>query len=191
MPTVRYRLRTPVSYWLGAALLLAPCGYLVVLAATVGGGRALALLAFAVAVPAAMLAATAPYWAWPGGHLAFTDDEVIVRRGRRPLVLRRADGVQATIAQVTVQVTAALIPIADLDRGQMIAIGSGARTTRLSTLLIEPSLRAAVLADVARAVRGQPAQGSTPPTPPSSSASAAPPTALDARLDAELDLADR
>lgn len=184
-PAVRYRLRTPVSYGLLAVPLLALCGVLAVAAAKLGGGAALALIAVAVAIPALVWVVTAPYRAWPGGHLTFTDDEVIVRRGLRPLVLRRADGIQAAIAQVTVQVTAALIPVATLDRGQVITIGSGSRATTLSTLLIAPDLRAAALADVVRAVRGEPAQGRPPPPPPASR------DALDARLDAELDLADR
>ncbi len=185
MPAVRYRLRTPVSYWLLAVPLLGLCALLGVAATKLGGGTALALAGFAVGLPALVFVVTAPYRAWPGGHLTFTADEVIVRRGVRPFRLRRADGIQAAIAQVTVQVTAALIPVATLDRGQVITIGSGSRATKLSTLLIDPDLRAAAVADVARAVRGEPAQGPTPPTTPT------PRGALDARLDAELDLADR
>lgn len=185
---VRYPLRTPVIYWLGLAPLVGLCGWLAVLATQVSGGRAVALLAFAAAVPLLMLAFTTPYRAWPGGHLTFTDDALVVRRGRQPVALRRADGVQVTIAQVRVQVTAALIPVATLDRGQMITLASSARSARFSTLLVAPAVRGALLADLARAVRGEPAQGPTPPAPP---APPGPRTDADARLDAELELAER
>ncbi|MBK9037019.1 MAG: hypothetical protein IPL61_38175 [Myxococcales bacterium] len=188
MATIRYRLRTPTSYGLIVGLMVGLCGFALYALHRAGGfasgGRAAVVVAITAGVPVIALAATAAYRAWPGGHVTFTDDAVVVRRGRRPGRFAHADGVQVTAQQIDVQLTAALIPVATLDRGQLVTIGCGSRRVKFSTLLVAPDDRAALLADLGRAARGEPPVGRTPPPPPP------PRTAHDALLDDELDRAD-
>lgn len=180
MAAIRYPLRTPISYLLLLAALLGLATWLVVLAAQVRWDRERGLLvSVAVAAPLLALVFTAPYRAWPGGHVTFTDDALVVQRGRRPVRFARGERITVLIQQVELRVTAALIPIGTFDRGQVVTIVGPAAKARFSTLLVPHDRRAALVADLARAAHGAPAVGPTAPPPP-------PRTADDDRLDAAL-----
>ncbi|MEZ4399207.1 MAG: hypothetical protein R3B06_04265 [Kofleriaceae bacterium] len=152
-------------------------------------GKHVGVVVVGVATMVVALAVTGAYRAWPGGHVTFTDDAVVVQRGRRPVRYVRADGIVASVQQVNVQLTMALVPVGTVDRGQLIRIGRGPAQVALSTLLVPRAARAALVADLARAVQGEPATGAAPPASTSSPASApapAPRTAAEDRLDAAL-----
>lgn len=190
MATLRYRLRTPASYRLLIGVLVGLCGLALVALGQAGGfasaGRAAVVVAITVGAPLIALAATTAYRAWPGGHVTLTDDAVVVQRGRRPVRFAHADGIEVSAQQIDVQLTAALIPVATLDRGQLVTIGGGSTRVRFSTLLVAADQRAALLADLGRATRGLPPAGPPPAAPPPP---VAPRSREDQHLDAELDRA--
>lgn len=185
MPTVRYPLRTPASYLLLMATLIGLAIWLVLLTSRVRWDRSIGMLVvFAAAAPLLALLLTAPYRAWPGGHIAFTDAALVVQRGRRPVRFARGARLMVRVQQVELRVTAALIPIGTFDRGQVISLtGADGATARFSTLLAPHDQRAALVADLARFAHGGAAIGPQPTAP-------RPRTPDDERLDAELRDAD-
>lgn len=184
MAAIRYPLRTPLSYALLMATLFALALWMVLLTRGVRLHGQLALLvAIAVAAPLLALVVTAPYRAWPGGHVTFTDDALVVQRGRRPARFARGAPLVVRVQQVELRVTAALIPIGTFDRGQVITVTGGGAAARFSTQLVPHHLRAALVADLARFTHGAAAIGPQVTAPP-------PRTADDDRLDEVLRDAD-
>ncbi len=184
MAAIRYPLRTPLSYALLMATLFALALWMVLLTRGVRLHGQLALLvAIAVAAPLLALVVTAPYRAWPGGHVTFTDDALVVQRGRRPARFARGAPLVVRVQQVELRVTAALIPIGTFDRGQVITVTGSGAAARFSTQLVPHHLRAALVADLARFTHGAAAIGPQVTAPP-------PRTADDDRLDEVLRDAD-
>lgn len=190
MPAIDYPVRTPPSYWLVLVLIVALCiGGLATIASMGpglllhGGWTLLLLTVLMAAIPPIYIATTGEYRARGQIHVGLDAITVPDARGR-PL---RFDPrtLQLGLTHVTVRVSVAVIPVADVRRGTVLDLRDGPLRRRISTLtLVEREHTAALLGDLERVRRGEPpqgphARGETPPGP-------RPQTELERQLDREL-----
>ena len=169
MAPVLYPVRTPPTYWLVLAAIVM-CGLagggLAILALVSGqhSPTILGLGGLLAVVPVVYVLTTAEYRA--RGVIRLLADRVEVPGPRGEPLRFMAAGLRLRITRVAVRYKVAGIPVADVSRGAVIDLRSGALKRRISTLtLIDRDQAAALLEDLEALCRGEATGGPLPLLP--------------------------